>query len=71
MLVDMKHLRGIKLFCWPAVVGLALGQCALAREVDAVLKAGADKTAAAQQSLSLYYSISKHAVDTSDVLPEI
>ena len=61
----MKHLRGIKLFCWPAVVGLALGQCALAREVDAVLKAGADKTAAAQQSQQRIDQLAGQADDLS------
>ena len=63
----MKHLRGIKLFCWSAVVGLVFGQSALAQEVDAVLKSGADKTAAAQQSQK---RIDQLAEQTYDVLQD-
>lgn len=63
----MKHLCKAKPFYWLIVVALAFGQSVLAQEVDAVLKAGAAKTEAAQQSQK---RIDQLADQTYDVLQD-
>lgn len=63
----MKFLCRMQPFCWLVVIGLGFGQDAIAQEVDTVLKAGADKTAAAQQSQK---RIDQLAEQTYDVLQD-